>query len=777
MKKSNISIISKILALFIAMTFFSQVNAQKCNIALSGSIIDKGSDIPLEFANIFMEENGKGAVSDANGLFSIADICPGNYHLKISHIGCASKNIFINIQNDTMLSIELPHHIELLNEVVIHESRKSGGGQVSQSINQNEISRLGNKSLSEILDNISGVNSIKGGSGIAKPVIHGMYGNRITILNNGVAQSGQQWGNDHAPEIDPFIANHIAVIKGANTLAYGSNAIGGLILVDPGNIGNDPHLHGHFNYIFNSNGLGHTANIKLEKYNDKISWRWVGTFKRNGDLHAPDYFLTNTGKREINSALQLEKKIKPNWHSRLYYSLFSTKIGILRGSHIGNLTDLDAALSRPIPFFTEDNFSYAINAPKQEVFHHFLKFENKYFITDEQILSLTYGGQWNNRKEYDIRRGGRTDTPALSLNQFTHFFEAKYSQSFDNKLFLNSGLQFKLIDNANRPGTGILPLIPNYLSYTPSVFLIAKKEYEQLSWEIGARYDYKYLDVTTISTSYPREIEYYSHQFHNYSFSGGINAKINSDWQATLNTGFMQRAPGINELYSYGLHQGVSGIEEGNRHLNQEKSLKTILSIEGKIKNKLFFQGLTYLQTIKDYIYLEPQSEYRLTIRGAFPLFLYKQTDAKLFGTDLQLQYEMNDYLKLTTQYSMIRGNDVSKDIPLIYMPADNISAKLKYNFKAGERLDQGFIRLSGKYVWKQSRLLEDQDFSPAPDAYFLANFEMGSHVKIGQSGFFIELDIDNLFNTSYRDYLNRLRYFADETGRDIQLKLKYQFE
>jgi len=99
-------------------------------------------------------------------------------------------------------------------------------------------------SLGESLKSIAGVNSLQTGPSISKPVIHGVYSNRVLIMNNGVRQEGQNWGNDHAPEIDPFIATKVTVIKGAASIRYGSDAIGGAILLDPKDLPAQPGIGG-----------------------------------------------------------------------------------------------------------------------------------------------------------------------------------------------------------------------------------------------------------------------------------------------------------------------------------------------------------------------------------------------------------------------------------------------------------------------------------------------------------------------------------------------------
>ena len=769
------------LILFIAILIISAnwASAQDCNLTLVGKIIDKGSGISLPFSSIYLQESEQGVISDDKGLFIIENLCEGEYHLEIAHIGCEPEMLFLEIKKDTILEVQLNHHAELLDEVVIHGHSEDNSTVASSTISQAEILKEGDKNISDILEKIVGVSTLKNGSGISKPVIHGLFGNRVAILNNGVSQAGQQWGNDHAPEIDPFAADHLSVVKGASALAYSGNTLGSVVLVEAGDFENDPHLQGQINYNFQTNGRGHSLNAKFEQNAPWLAWRITGTLKRRGDTHAPDYFLTNTGNQESNVALQLEKKISNRWHNSFYYSVFNTEIGILRGSHIGNLTDLGNAFDRFEPFFTADTFSYAINAPRQLVQHHLVKFESKYFLSDNQVLKFKYGGQLNNRKEFDVRRSGRSEIPALNLNQFQHFYELIYNHNFQQDYFLKTGVQFNFIDNANLPGTGILPLIPTYLSYNPSAFAILQKESEKLFWEAGVRYDLKILNVSAISNSLPRVFEDLDHEFHNYSISTGWKYQFSQNLKVGTNIGYTFRAPEINELYSAGLHQGVSGIEEGDRNLVPEKSLKLIGNVDWFFKKKLFVQVLGYFQHVDDFIYLQPQPDPRLTIRGSFPVFIYQQADAIISGADFQVTYEPTQQFKVVSKYAIVRGYNRTDNLPLVFIPADNLISTVQYNFKSGKRFKNPFISLSGKFVARQNRLdVSAQSFLeiPPPLGYSLLNSEVGFSIPLKHNSFDIALSADNLLNTSYRDYLNRLYFFADEIGRNFKLRVNWKF-
>lgn len=760
-----------VLVLFLSHFSFGQ----NCELVLTGIINDHFGH-PLEFTNILIEETGQGAVADSVGNFRIPKLCAGAYHLRVSHVSCETVRMFVSVQNDTTIAIEMEHHSEFLQSVIVEGHEEEASAQTQQSISGAELTKEGGKALGEILQNITGVSSLKNGSGISKPVIHGLFGNRISVLNNGIVQAGQQWGNDHAPEIDPFSANQIAVLKGVDAIPYGGNGLGGLVLVEPGFIPSDPHLHGSVNYGFHSNGLLHVASAKLAKSSPWFKWRATGTFKYGGDQQTPGYFLNNTGVREQNFSLQLNKNIDDKWFNDLYYSYFSTELGILRGSHIGNQTDLAQAIGREIPFFTEDEFSYELEAPKQQVNHHLIKLSSKYYLNKKESLHLTYGGQLNRRKEFDVRRSGRSEIAALDLRLQSHFFDLHYANTYDGDKKWKAGLQYKFNENDNQPGTGILPLLPDYRLNNISAFTTYNLIGPIWTFDFGGRYDFIQLNVANISNDLPRRIERHEHQFHNYSLALGTQFKPSSSFTSKLNLGLTQRSPEVNELYSSGLHQGVSGIEEGDSTLQQEQAVKVILTNTISTGHHFIIEISGYYQYISDYIYLNPNDEFRLTIRGAFPVFTYEQTDASIAGLDAMAKFEPTERLELLLKYAIVRGRDLGNDLPLIYMPADNAYGSVTYAAPDWGKLKEPSLTLSGRYVFQQTRLEPEQDFLAPPDAYFLLGLGLDTKIQFSKTTLNLTLQVDNLLNEQYRDYLNRLRYYADEAGRNIRLNLRYEF-
>ena len=765
--------------LVLVMILASSVGwSQNCNITYDGQILDQGSGLPRCYASIKIIESGKGMITDSLGRFQFKDICPGKYHIEITHVGFQPERLFVDLQKSETQTLSLNRHDELLDEIVVHGESSESMTQVSNVMAQEKILFEANNNLADVVSVISGVSVVKNGPGVSKPVIHGLYGNRVTILNNGVKQAGQRWGNDHAPEIDMFVADHMAVIKGVAGLEISGGSLGGVLSVDPGPIANDPHLHGDINYIFQSNGLGHTLNTKIQKGNAVNQWRLVGTAKLIGDSKTPDYYLSNTGRRESNFAGEWNHFFSDSWKLNTFYSYFHTEIGILPASHVSTLRDLEAAYNAEIPRGTKDHFSYAQKSPRQAVDHHLVKLKSEHMISESEEFSLQYAGQMNLRDEFDVRRGGRSDIPAMSVKLFSQNFDAIYAKEVHSNLSFRTGLQYNYLDNTNdNSTTGYLPLIPDYVSHIPGAFFTLQRDYGRNIVELGARYDFVNQKVKNIErgrTIKDYRVVTYNNVAHNYSLAFGLNTDWSSQLSSRFNLGFAQRTPEVNELYSNGFHQGVGRWEQGDPNLKLEKSIKAVIGTDYTIGKKGFFQAVAYAQYFNDYIFLRYEGD-TVTIRGAFPLWLYDQTNAMIYGLDLNFSYSILHQLKFNLGYAYLRGEDLTQKTPLVFMPPNNINSRLQYALNDLGILNNNSITIEGKYVFEQD-YEPNQDIKPPPAGYFLLSVGARTTILKGNSAFNIGFKIENLLNTTYRDYLNQMRYFADEPGINAVLTLNYKF-
>lgn len=747
---------------------------QECTHFFYGYVYDQSTGNKLSKAQVHILELNQKTTTDSSGYFQLSVPCNADIHIQINHLACEGILFHFNVSSDTLVHFTLIHNDEWMDEVTIHDKRNSST-TLSETITKQSINEQAHLSLGDIISSIAGVSVLKSGAGLAKPIIHGLYGNRITIVNHGVVQAGQQWGNDHAPAIDAQSAHHISVLKGAAALEYVGGSLGGVVLIESGGIKNDPHLHGSINSIFQTNGRGFTNSFFLERTEKKFHWKLNATSKQMGDRKTPDYFLNNTGVKENNLSLDLKSNRWKNVVITNYFSLFSAEIGILRGAHLGNLTDLETAIERKIPFYTENDFSRTIEEPRQNVFHLLNSTKMTFVINNKQSLNLLYSYQENRRKEFDVRRASRSEKPALSLKQKTQQLEFKHLWQISQKWSLKSGVQLLNKKNLNIFETGILPLIPNYLQQNIGSYSVAIFNHKSNILELGIRYDYKYFDVFNISNNLPRLVENNQHRFN--TLNGNIGFQKNfKNIKLSTNLGFVERAPEINELYSFGLHQGVGGLEEGNANLEREKSLKVMETINWKIGQMFRMQASVYYQNISGFIYLKPDSVYRLTIRGAFPVFNYVQNDVSINGIDFKATYEPIRFVKLISKLSYVQGTLKNSKLPLIYMPPFSMDNSAEISFHGKHKIKEYNFTIHHQFKARQNRYDPNADFLVPPEAFNLLNLTYGMKFKFKSLNISTSVVVSNVFNKVYRDYLNRWRYFADEDGRNIAARLMVDF-
>lgn len=780
-------------------TGFTQAQTH-CIFDIKGRVISAETNQPISFATIEVTSGNKkeALVSKADGLFELSSLCESEVTILVKFIGFQTqerKYVLSSGQNN--IEVKLIVDVKNLAEVTVEEEKVADVVTIQRSeVNAEALNRSAGVSLGEALTEITGVNMLQTGPTIAKPVIHGLHSNRILILNNGIRQEGQNWGQEHAPEIDPFVANNLKLIKGAAAVKYGSDAIGGVILVNPAELPNTSSFSGKVNLLGASNSRLYASSALFEggiKGLEGFGWRVQGTVKKGGDAQAADYRLTNTGTEEQNFSMGLGYH-KDNAGVEIFYSSFNAELAVLRSAHIGNLTDLAIAIDSDRPLFIDD-FSYDINNPYQDVGHQLLKANGHIELKDIGDFSLQYGLQNNQRKEFDVRRAGRSEIPALSLDLVTHTLDVDLDMSVKGNWKWDVGASFLYQTNVNNPETGIRPLIPNFENWTAGAHLIGRFIKPKYELEFGGRYDFRHYLIKRFDEN--NNLQKPEFDFNNLTGSVGAVFFLSDDLTLRTNVGTAWRAPHVNELYSEGLHHGAAALEEGNDQLVAEKSVKWINSIE-KYTNRFSLNVSAYYNLITDYIYLRPESV-ELTIRGAFPVFRYQQTDALLYGIDTDLEYRFSEQLEVKTKLSLIRAKDRKLDSPLINIPTSQLEGSIVYNFNEG-RLQKPFISAGFRAVSRQRNaprvvsivdVLDannnDEDLFASDPAIFDFIAPPKGYVNFNLSGGFdwafenennlnVFISIDNLFNNSYRDYLNRFRYYADDLGRNVSLKLSYIF-
>lgn len=734
---------------------------------------DQDSRESLGFAVVKLLAPEKTVQANETGEFVFEGLCSGTYQILIQHFGCRDTVFSIHLNKSKKVVFKLPHSLNNLDEVDIMDKRVEM--QKTQTVNQlseEELAQTKGQSLGDILKNISGVTALNTGATISKPMLHGMQGYRLLILNNGIRQEGQQWGNEHAPEIDPFMAKKVAVVKGVNAIRYGSDAIAGVVLVEPNELPDTSAVTGEINLAGFSNGRTGAASGILEGSFDKVkgfSWRVQGSIKQGGAVKTPAYYLSNTGIKEHNFSYALGYHYK-KWGAELYYSKFNTSIGIYRGAHIGNLTDLQAALTRNKPADSLAEFSYTFDRPRQEAMHELIKALTHYHLSSKWRVKLQYARQYNLRKEYDLRRLTSQERqtgivyPDMNLRIASQTVDALLEH--DNiKAF--RGVFGASYMNQNNVYEGRF-FIPNYLSNSFGLFASERYVMNYMEFELGVRYDEKYLRSFFYEGTEWKE---HTRSFKNITYNGGLIWKPLPFFNFFLNGGSAWRAPAPNELYSNGIHQGIGTIERGNKNFDSETCYNITATGIYKFK-KITLEMTAYYNRFRNFIYLNPTGQLELTIRGAFPVFEYRQSNVSINGLDFKAEYAVSNYFSLITKGMLVRGWNFSNNDYLIYMPSDRADLTLKMKIPSWRVFKHSAIQINNQFVSKQWRAPKNVDFMEPPPAYYLLGVNLGTEIHVKKQKFLLNLSATNLLNARYREYLDQFRYYADAVGVSYNIRL-----
>ncbi|MBX2892449.1 MAG: TonB-dependent receptor [Saprospiraceae bacterium] len=787
---------------YFLLHFAGALGGQDCHIALRGHVTDADTKEALAYASVFVKEIGKGAITDENGWFAIPNLCEKTpYTVEISHIECAHFTQVVRLTENTVMEFRLVHDA-ILNEVVIHEKALALPNiQAESQVDRLDLEASKGVNLGEALKRLPGVTTLNTGHTIAKPVIQGLHSNRIAIVNNGVALEGQQWGSEHAPEIDPFTADKITVVKGASGVRYGVGAMAGAVVLEPAPLRAAAGVGGWLSLGGFSNGLGGLASGAVDWHlpSQSLTFRLQGTAKRSGNLRAPDYFLGNTGAAELNLSAMAGWK-NTRWTHDVGASIFTQQIGILRSAHIGNLTDLQLAIESPVPLNNRDAFAYEVERPYQQVRHYLAKYRTTYRLSEKWKISSQYAFQFNNREEYDVVRstGSAADKPQLSFRLWTNTLDVAL-EHFPIGHW-QGGIGVQGIQQTNLVGRG--GLIPDYRALGGSVWLVERWRRFPDPWEVefGLRYDYRQTNATTSGSL--TNIDTLVH-FANVSGTAGLTYHLGKHLSATVHTGYAWRPPHVNELFARGIHHGAATYEEGRPDLRTEKAWNSNVTFQ--YRNRQTEAALTlYRNQIRDFIYLDPQNTFVLTVRGAFPAYFYAQADAVLRGLDGSLTVPVLKSLFVESRVSLLRGERIVPDsfesngdkkhdwLPL--MPTDRFQYGLRWvihrkSSVGASRSDDvstagaTSLRLMATTAVRQSRIPAAGLLKAPPPTFTVLSFDATHtfHLNNGKKKeakmpLEVGLTVQNLTNTRYREYLNFFRFYADEPGLNMGIRAKLLF-
>ncbi|NAS31901.1 TonB-dependent receptor [Flavobacteriaceae bacterium R38] len=784
----------------------SSVKAQEtsCTYSIKGKILDIATKQPIPYVTVKVKDIEKYALTDEKGDFVIEDLCSNTNILIISYLGYASitKEHKPGVDSHFYLTQEVTD----LDGVTVRgeKSKEEGTETISQvRLSKEDIRSIPTQSLGAAVAEVDGVTFASVGSNVQLPVIHGLTGNRILFLNNGIKHAFQNWGNQHAPEIDINAANNVTVVKGAAGVRFGPEALSGVVLVDANPLLLDNPFYANVGTSFQTNGRGGNANFEIGNGAKKWSYFLNGSYTRLGDRSAPDFNLTNTGKEERAYGFGVLHHLD-EWDFKIYYNFVEQDLGQLRGAFAVTADAFIEAINADVPRFTFP-FSYDINEPNQVLQHQLAKAEVDWNYSDQGKLTFRFGTQLNKREEFDVRRNAELPIIDLELTTFDYQLEWKHPKwkGLDGLI----GVQYFIQENENdAPRTLTTPFIPNYVAKRFSIFATEKVKFGQNTLEAGVRFDIEENNIAGREVN--QDIFRDRYTFTNFTASLGYQWRLSDNSTFRTNLGSAFRTPNVAELFSFG-QQGFSSTFGLLRFTNNNGVLSTSevtllddsdvdlergykFTNEFRTSNENNAHAVTvYGHYIENFVFDRPLGVFG-GVRGPQFAFFVDQADALFLGFDYTWKKELTKKISATYGFSYLWSRNVGENEPLINQPP--ISTNLEVQWDQGKLwfFESSKWSIRPSYTFRQfqaprtvrpeslvdgSEIITENseifDFIDAPDGYFLLDASWNFKWKNLSGG----ITAQNLLNTSYRNYLNEFRYFSDEPGINLLFSLNYNFK
>jgi iron complex outermembrane receptor protein len=703
------------------LTLLNSIVAQAQN-TVSGRITDTNNKA-LSGVSIYIQDLQKGAISKADGTYSLTNLPNGNSTISYTLVGYRTEHkTSIGIQKQTVINVQLATAVFEMDEVIVSTAFNKLQSQNVMKVEHETIKNLtrkGTATLIEGLATIPGIAQVSTGTSIGKPVIRGLSGNRVLVYSQGVRIENQQFGDEHGLGLNDAGIESVEVIKGPASLLYGSDALGGVLYFNPEKFANANTIKANYNQKMFTNTLGSNSSlgVKMSTENWKLVTR--GTFNTHSD------YTTADGERVTNTRYQ-EKD-------------FKTGIGYSNASFSSvvryNYNQLDLGI--PDNGIAAQTSSKTILYPKQAVVNHLVSLNNVIFF-EKSKLDLDLGYISNDRSEFQ-----NSDIANLKMRLNTFNYNAKYYLPSWGKIETIIGIQGMRQSNTN---SGAELLIPDATTQDFGVFGTANYEWKSNVIQAGLRFDSRNINSQTQASFVGIDKNYTS-----WNASLGYKTNVTEQLIIRMNLASGFRAPNLAELTSNGIHEGVNRYELGNSNLKTEQNFQTDLSLEYKTDHMEFFLNGFY-NHINDFIYINPTGG----ILQNTSVFNYIQNNANLYGGEIGWHFHPHplDWLHLETSFETVTGKKENKDyLPLI--PANNWNNTLRFELNDTSWLKESFATISLSSTFNQNNV---SGFETRTGGYSIINLGLGGTFHFGKTKVEFTLNGNNIADKKYTAHLSRLK-------------------
>ncbi len=618
-------------------------------------------------------------------------------------------------------------------------------------VSKEELQTTSSTNVIDAIAHQPGMAQVTTGSSISKPIIRGLGYNRVAVVNDGIRQEGQQWGDEHGIEMDGQAVNSVEILKGPASLMYGSDAMAGVLIFH-----NDPILpkgtmaaNASLGYQTNNGLFDYSLNFAGNK--QPLSWN-VRYSERMAHAYHNKYdgYVVNSQfhERALSGLL--------GWHrewgrSHLTLSYYHLTPGIVEGER----DEVTGELTLPYEGYKVKTYKKAL--PFQQI-HHYKAVSDNTIYAGEGSVKLIVGYQQNRRQEFEED----ANEAELDLRLHTINYDLRYTSPEMSGWKVAAGMNGMYQQSVNG---GEEFLIPDYNLFDWGIFSTASWTSRHWTVSGGLRFDTRH----THGKALEGRFQDFTRNFQGMTGSVGATYCLTEQLHIRMNVARGFRCPNMSEMASNGVHEGSIRYELGLADLSPEHSWQGDLGLD--LTTQLATVQLSLFANHIDH-YIFSRRLAGVTTEG-FPTYQYTSGDARLWGGEVSVEFHPVDRLHVMNSFSYVYSRLLHQPIESRYLPftpAPRWNGDVRWDIPVFHRLLQHpSVSIGWECYLKQDHIYSLDDTETTTPSYTLLKASAGTDIlRKGKRIATINIIANNILNRAYQSHLSRLKY-ADinaKTGR-----------
>ncbi|MEF8939783.1 MAG: TonB-dependent receptor [Salinivenus sp.] len=793
------------LILLFAAASFTAVQAQSSRGVVVGTVT--GPDgAPLPGAQVADPALQRGTTTRADGRYRLDNLPVGDHTLEFRFVGYQTAVREVTLEAGETVTVDVSLKTQVLETdgvTVTGTARARSTLRTPQDVDvmgTEDLQSGRSASLGAVLqENVGGVSSIQTGSQAGKPVLRGLSGKRVVLLKDGIAQEYYQFGVRHFPATNASEAERVEVVRGASSILYGSDALGGAINViskpAPTTGIDEFEVNGAASTQYYTNNNERAVSADLSAAQGNVGWR-VGAERRvAGNFHTPDApTFSETQKGGTYG--------DPRYTGEVPFTNFeqwSTYGQVGLQGEFGTLQLYGDYWTNAQNFLLPDGGTPG-TTPRpargqgQNLAHSNVVLKGN-IVADGFVVKPRLSWQRSLRQAgapgttlTTIRNDGGLGGFDYPLDLKTDIYTGRLEVAHPSigRLSGTIGAEVQRQDADTR---GPAELQPSARTWNTGVFLFEDLDLDPVTLSFGGRVDVR--SVEAVPNERTSDADQLQNTYTTLSGAVGASYAFGDGYAIATNLSSGFRAPSVFELYASGVHGGVAAFQVGTPTLQPERSYSADLSLRVR-RDRVTAEVTGYVNAIQNYIYLQNTGD--TDPASTLPVFASGQTDAVIPGVETTVETSPLSWLQVGGSAAVLDGTgdglgDDGGEGALPLLPANTVSGFVRWVPADTGPLSNSQVELSLKRALDKNAAGRFEPFSQfdgafgppfgtaSTRAYSVVNVEARTTLELGLGApLTVSVGVDNLLDETYRDFLDTYKGYALSPGRDVQLSLSTQF-